>query len=114
MNPNNTSEILVCPRNRSAFLISLDDIRVKATYSCGKEDESVLFGCFTDSGKYVQTFSTNRVFYIYEKVTGKLLSMLHLSSLVDEKKPLDQVGGILVDKNSAVIYANEKILKLVL
>jgi hypothetical protein len=53
-------------------------------YSLENAGEEMLHGAFSLNGKVVFLMTTADVLYIFETLSGKLMSMLHLATIVDE------------------------------
>ena len=96
INPAAPSEVLVCPRARSAYLLSLDTSQVLQDYTTNSQskEEELLAACFSSDARHVYALSTMKNLYIFEKHTGKLVSML----LVPTTKAATEVGNMLVQR----------------
>jgi hypothetical protein len=53
-------------------------------YSLENAGEEMLHGAFSLNGQVVFLMTTADVLYIFETHSGKLMSMLHLATIVDE------------------------------
>lgn len=89
VNPNNNNELLICHRWKSAYLINPETSQVIQEYQTNQQkDEEVMYAQFSPDGNYVYVISSTKNMYIFDKKSGKLVSLL----LVPTDRP--EISGI--------------------
>ncbi|CDW71757.1 wd repeat protein 61 [Stylonychia lemnae] len=109
----NSTEILVCYRFKSAYLINYETGNTIQEYSSNQsKDEEMLYAQFSGDGLHVYAYSSSKNLYVFDTYSGKLQSLI----LVPNEK-ID-INGLQIATDykdlieSAVIYSLNSLFKL--
>ncbi|TNV86395.1 hypothetical protein FGO68_gene3514 [Halteria grandinella] len=114
INPSNPKEVLISHRCGSTYLIDLDTSQVLQEYQTSQsKEEEVISASFSHDGSHVYAFSSTKNLYIYNKKTGKLVSLLVVpsaTSLSDELSSM--VVASLGESETMVMHSMGELFKL--
>ena len=92
------SEVLMCPRYKSCYLVDLDSNKVLMDYQSNQsKEEEMLYARFSPDGQQVYALASSRNLYVFDKRSGKLLNLVS----VPTAKP--EVAGVEVGQNGTMV-----------
>jgi WD40 repeat protein len=106
--------VLISHRCSSTYLVSIDPSspgQVLQEYQTSQsKGEEVLCAGFNSTGNYVYAYSTTKNLYIYDRKTGKLLSLLIVPS---QSGISDEVSSLVIGSDESMIaHSRSELFKL--